>query len=598
MDDTGWDEAADPFERIHAVVQAEMRSLGRQKTPFVLRTVYAALVASGVVTVGGALSSFLSSGWSGESMANLGRQVFGFVVMAQSVLTVLLAVLLAVGSIQGERRNKTLGLLVLSQLSSRDVVLGKFLAVVALVLVVVLAGLPVFALLGWAGGVDYAWLAVLGLYTPVLAGLGAATGLYFGLRYHSAVAAGTAALAVLSIPVLAAVGAEDVSGGVGCVGCIGPLRWILGSAAWGVFVLAQQDGTGTGCAWISLGIGTCLTFTWLLNRASVRILPEAAAASPGRGLRGVFEDLDDDFESINVGGIRFELGGDGSPRGNPVAWLTRTSSGIGLVRYSFRVMVAALLLTLTGVVVAAVGTWSTPLTAAWAVACLAVPLVVGATAFGSEKAHQTLGVLLATPLSAAAILRGKLYVFLRVLFLLSLPSLIFLSLMGEVDPRAAGNLTELTLVLLAEAFLIYFVTLFFSLVLATPLRAGVAAVAVLGGAHVLFLSVRLSFMSSGGIWEQARVWMLPSIVAVFLVGIWATAKRHTGVGLAALLATAAMLLGLISTGRWFSSLDLLPVKVRFASIEAAPIAVMILAAAVLVAAYTWRFFDRALGRSR
>lgn len=572
------DEPGLSYDRIRAVVRGELRGLARRKTPFALRTLYAALVALGVLAPGWALFQLTDAGGlSGESMAQLGAGLFFYVVVVQVTLAAILGVLLGVASIASERRNKTLGLLVLSQLTGQEIVYGKLAAVLVLVLTVLLAGLPVFALLGWVGGVDYYWLLLLGLYTPVVAALGASAGLYFGLRFESVVAAGAAALGALAIPVLLVAASEPTAG------CFGLLGWLVASPARGIVAVAEQ-GRSAGSDAVFFGQGISLLFFTVLSRASVVVVPQAASAAPGQGLRGVFERLDAFFEEINAGGIRFELGGDGAPRGNPVAWLTRTSSGIGLVRYGLRVMVGALVILLALVLFNLDNTRTGLVTGFWILAGIGVPLIVGATAFGDEKARKTLGVLLATPLTAGAILRGKVSVFLRLLLMLALPTFIFLNLMAQIDPSAGETLILVTITLLGEAFLVYALALFYSVVLASPLRAGVATVAVLVVVHAFFL------VSSQGVAIEGGAWLWAGAAAA---AVWATWKRRPGFGLTVFVAILAWALGLLELRglrEIFSAKD--PEATLTVGIP------KVLALALFVFAYTVFAFDRALGRTR
>lgn len=574
---------AGAYDRVRAVAQGELRALARQKTPFVLRTVYAALAAAGVVTAGAALMhSFSTRFWSGELMAVLGGQVFSYVVVIQTTLAAVLGVMLGVASIAGERQNKTLGLLVLSQLRAGEIVFGKFLAILGLVATVLLAGVPVFALLGWAGGVDYAWLKWLAFDTLALAALGTATGLHFALRVQGAAGAAAIALSVMAVPAVSAL--PFWTKDIGCLGCFAGVLWLPGSVALGATFIANQGGPADG-AGLLVGLIMSFALTGLLLTGSARILPAAASAAPGLGLRGLFEKLDSFFEGINVGGIRFELGPSKTLKGNPVAWLTRTSSGLGLPHYWFRVMAFAVLVSLFGIAFAAEGGASSRLLAGfWILAAIGVPVTAGANAFGNEKARRTLGVLLATPLTAWGLLRGKLYVFLRLLVLLVVPSLVVLKFVREIDRGVADQLEKTMVLVFAEAVLAYFVALFLSLVLASPLRAGVAAVALLAVVHLLYGAAWLLAAATevGGIDATP---LLPWVLGTSFAGFWASRNGHPAIGLAAFMAALAPLLALE-----FPSFEPFSFQLARAAEAAA------LAAFVFV--YTLAFFDRAAGRAR
>ena len=82
------------------------------------------------------------------------RLFVGFAIL-QYLMILLLTPALVGGTIADERQRKTLHYLLASQLSSFEIIFGKLGARLLHVLVLVLAGLPIVAILGLMGGVDY-----------------------------------------------------------------------------------------------------------------------------------------------------------------------------------------------------------------------------------------------------------------------------------------------------------------------------------------------------------------------------------------------------------------------------------------------------------
>ncbi len=104
------------------------------------------------------------------------------VELVQIVLALLLSPALVAGAIAGEKDRGTLGLLLSSRLSSRDIVLGRLLGCLSQVAFLVAAGLPACILIGAfcrAGAVQT--LLLVGLPAAVALGSG---GLAIALRRH------------------------------------------------------------------------------------------------------------------------------------------------------------------------------------------------------------------------------------------------------------------------------------------------------------------------------------------------------------------------------------------------------------------------------
>ena len=200
------------LRRTAAVAAREVRALAQNRGTFFLRAAWAA---------GCAL--FVAAGMSGHAGQALGRRaegLFSTLVWAQCIAAPLLGALLAIGSVAAERRQRTLGLLVLSRLRPLEVVAGKLIALLGILGMLVLAPLPVFGLLGWAGGLEYVWLAKLAVLSIALAAFGLAAGLSRALRYRNAAAAGAAALLFLLLVLWIL---PRLWNGA-CIGCLRPLR--------------------------------------------------------------------------------------------------------------------------------------------------------------------------------------------------------------------------------------------------------------------------------------------------------------------------------------------------------------------------------------
>jgi ABC-type transport system involved in multi-copper enzyme maturation permease subunit len=92
--------------------------------------------------------------------ARFGEQFALAFILAQLGVLVLLTPAYAAGGISEEKEKKTFVFLLVSDLTSREILLGKFLGRLAFVLGVMLAGLPVLAITQVYGGVSLKFLLV------------------------------------------------------------------------------------------------------------------------------------------------------------------------------------------------------------------------------------------------------------------------------------------------------------------------------------------------------------------------------------------------------------------------------------------------------
>lgn len=92
-------------------------------------------------------------------LARFGAVVFQILAPLQLALVIFFSALLAASEVAHEKDRQTLVLLLLTNLSNAELVLGKLLASLLNVLVMLAAGLPVFLLAALLGGVSYGQIA-------------------------------------------------------------------------------------------------------------------------------------------------------------------------------------------------------------------------------------------------------------------------------------------------------------------------------------------------------------------------------------------------------------------------------------------------------
>jgi ABC-type transport system involved in multi-copper enzyme maturation permease subunit len=495
--------------RVSAVTVREVRELARRKTPFVLRSVYALLAGIAVLA-----AVLLGPGGtvSGTDMAMISYGLFLFVVMAQSAFATGMGILVGVTSVQAERRNLTLGLLLLSGIRHWEVVLGKLAAQVGLSLMVFFGIIPVLALIGWGGGVDYFWLWRLVPLTLVLSVLGGSVGLAFSMWSRSGVAAAGKAILFTLLLILVPLFVHFASPAAAA--------WVAEYWIWSpTIAVASQGEEGR-----FLGPLTLVGAIALVMLAAATLgLRRAASPGTGKGLRRRMHSVETFFARINPGGIRLiSRPARLEPEGNPVTWLTRVSGGLGWKgsRARFTAMNVCLSLLACVTILWSEEWGATLLTGLFCVAFV-IALMAGASAFAGERARNSLSVLLAAPFPARTIVSGKLRAGLGLVTMAILPPvvvflipLLLIGFLGDWSILLQSELHRVLVLYCAEAVCGFFLCFGASLFLGSTLRAGIAGLALL-------LAVNLvPAVSHGVFWSLAEnVELLPLFgLALLLAG--------------------------------------------------------------------------------
>jgi len=460
-----------PLRRLLAVVVREIRDLTRRRAPFVLRTLYGALLG---LIVFGVLIGLMSGSRTamGSYVGFVTYQTFEFITVLQSFALLILGTLLAIHSVMAEKSNRTLGLLALSRIRSLDLIVGKAIALLGIVAMVVIVAVPVFGILGWTGGLDYLWLGKFAILSLVMALLGISIGLFCGLAFRGGAAATLWSLVI-------AFGVVILPGWSRSV-VIAPLvehTWI-----WSAIMTVGSQGVNSEIFITPILVNVAVACVFLVGAAA--ILGPAASRGPGRGLKGTFERLDAVFEKLNPPGAHIgPLRPKDVSRGNPVAWLSRATGGYGIGRYALRVSLAVVCLFFILLTAAAAEmVWAQVLIWVLLPSLLLLPLAIGANAFAGERSRQSLLLLLSTPLSGRRIVAGKTAAAAQLLAVIIGPvfviSILTAVLLGSLGFALVGFVGALVLVA-AEGMCAFVLALGMSLFLSHPVRAGAAALGLL-----------------------------------------------------------------------------------------------------------------------
>lgn len=144
------------FGGISAIGAKELRGRMRGRRAFVALTFYLTLLA-GFAWMLEALqaSTFQNSGFGGATYqsSQIGTGIFAGLLLLQTLLILILAPAFTTGAISQEREKQTLDLLVTTPISSLSIVLGKLFSALAWAFLLVVASIPLTAIVFVFGGV-------------------------------------------------------------------------------------------------------------------------------------------------------------------------------------------------------------------------------------------------------------------------------------------------------------------------------------------------------------------------------------------------------------------------------------------------------------
>ncbi|MCA9188075.1 MAG: hypothetical protein R3E01_29095 [Pirellulaceae bacterium] len=430
---------------IGPVFSRELAVAPRRPRLYITRAVYAAafvvLMSTAWLVLWGTQVS-LNVG----DMARFGGRLFRIIAPIQLALVLFLSATTAASAVAQEKDRRTLLLLLMTQLSNIELVLGKLCASLLHVFAMVAAALPVFALTLTLGGVSWEQIGRVFAVTLSSAIVAGSIGVLYAFWREKTFQ--TLALTVLTIcfwlvvaEILRATLAGRAVGGIaieGIVAGVSPIRAILDAAQPIVPNYASGHPWGNP-VWLYLAVTVGISF--LLNLVSIM---GVRRWNPSREVRQVPPAVDDRlapaantdearerrFEEARGGHVDSRLrasSGTGQTRqvwDNPILWREICTWAYGrkvlAIRIAYIVLAAMALLAVHDSVQhsrTAIGRMQEdsiiPSTAKPLVPLLVISLVVinalSVTSVTTERDGQALDLLLATDLTPSEFVLGKLY---------------------------------------------------------------------------------------------------------------------------------------------------------------------------------------------
>src|SRR5215212_11676460 len=191
---------------ISAIIVKELRGRMRGRRAFIIVTIHILLLAVFAwMFMRINEQQATGDGFSGQvefASASIGRRVFIGLMLLQTLMVAVLAPAATAGAISSEREHQTLDLLAVTPISSLAIVLGKLVSALAWLFVLILASIPVTALVFVFGGVapDDMLRAYVVLFATVI-GLGS-VGIFFStLTRRTGASTGLTFVATLALVV-------------------------------------------------------------------------------------------------------------------------------------------------------------------------------------------------------------------------------------------------------------------------------------------------------------------------------------------------------------------------------------------------------------
>lgn len=332
--------------------------------------------------------------------ADLSRRMFGPFVVAQMILVTLGSVVAAAEGVAREMRAGTLGLLLLTPLTPRQVAWAKWKGAMAHALSLLMCGIPVVAVcvfLGGVGPVDLAWSALVTLG-------GAAMGAGFSLLSAAKGASPARAtmisvawfLGSLAVPFVVLFPLAPVI----------PLILPFAHPVAALFAALALDG-GPGSAWGLAALPLCSSLIvagFFVRAAAKHIGRLAGEPAPAWRMRGDFSSLDGWYAGFRSTG-RFRKG---VWQDRALLWKELATRAAGRVGRDFKQ------LTVIYLVIIILAAWAATMGRSLAMFCvlgalfLGLAVMNGISLFSTDLERRRLETLLSTPVTAGEIVRAKL----------------------------------------------------------------------------------------------------------------------------------------------------------------------------------------------
>lgn len=385
----------------------------RRLRHYLLRSGYVAGLLVLMYTIRQATIGFQDTKFSGD-VASFSSLVFGVFALLQLTLGMFFATLFTAANIAQEKDRRTLILLLMTDMRSRELTYGKLLASLLIVGVLIGTSIPVFCALGLLGGVSREqvfWAEGIIVATSLAAG---AWGCLVAFWRHKTFQ--TLAISVLGVVLFLAI-VEGLHGLLGDQNLVGYWAGIASPFRALLAVLNPLSAMATGVPTVSathsvgvlLGIALSLS---LLTVARLRVW------NPSQALRQhAAEEAGTESEAAEVEKVQASAREHRPVWNNPVTWKEIVTRGYGRRIIFIKLAYVALAALIAGSVISGrsdeaslvLGMVSPAAAAFLAIGVISLLLIntQAVTSISTERDDNTLDILLATDINAQEFMTGK-----------------------------------------------------------------------------------------------------------------------------------------------------------------------------------------------
>jgi len=386
----------------------------RRLRHYLLRSGYVAFLLVLIYTIRQATIGFQDTLFSGD-IAAFSSLVFGILALLQLTLGMFFATLFTAANIAQEKDRRTLILLLMTDMRSRELTYGKLFASLLIVGVLIAASLPVFCALRLLGGITWEqvfWVEAIAASTALAAGTWGCLVAFWRQKTFQ-----TLAISVLGVVLFLAV-VEGLTGLLGAESSVG--RWIAMASPYRALfsVLNPLSSTTSGVVQVSALESVALLLSLALA-LSLFTVARLRVWNPSQALRHSVTALSvlKSGTDVNTDKAVTERKQHRAVWDNPVTWKEIVTRGYGR-KIVFIKLAYILLALLIGYTVIAAGSRSGALilgmVSPGAAAFLAIGVISlllinaqAVTSISTERDSNTLDILLATDINAREFMTGK-----------------------------------------------------------------------------------------------------------------------------------------------------------------------------------------------
>lgn len=205
--------------------------------------------------------------------------LYVFATSVEFVMLLFLVPAMTAGSISGERERRTLNLLLTTQMTAGDVVIGKLVANLSTILLLIVSSFPILALVFIYGGITILDVALLLLCYVTTAFLTGSIGVFCSAYFRKSTIATVASYCITALLSLGTVAAYELSGVLSYGGLSGSNGFfylmLINPGATFRSALSSQIGTGNEIAdffpWLEQGPVSFVSEHWMVFGTVVQI---------------------------------------------------------------------------------------------------------------------------------------------------------------------------------------------------------------------------------------------------------------------------------------------------------------------------------------